>query len=181
MAELIIVDEVAFIGTKMLQEGILPVGMSEHVATLLATTPGESVSWFMQSIKIIDAETGKPLIPLLQSFKPCDAHSKTATQWTCTCNIDKRANWKSPSRERKWKQFWQGNIEVFEAERRGVVVDSAGVIFNAECVHRLATRDKFHIRHPPRYIYIGIDPAEGGKDHFAMTAMAFCEGVWVVS
>lgn len=165
----------------MLKTGPLPVGLNDHVTTLLATTPGSQTSWFMQAIKMIEPTTGLPIIPLKRTYKPCDFHAKTATPWVCACKMDKRASWKNPVRERIWEPLWQADKETFVAENLGVEVDMGGSVFNSAWVERLRTRTPYEITGPVRWIYIAMDPAEGGRDEFAIVAMALIDTVWVVS
>ena len=159
---------------------ILPVVLSDHVTTLFATTPGPVTSWFMQAIKLRDAQ-GKPLIPLKRTYEPCDMHAQTDTPWICACNIIKRAEWKNETREDYWAPLWGARRDVFEQERKGVEIHLTTQMFSAQSVEQLRTRPHLPVRSPLRYIYIAIDPAEGGKDEFAIAALTFQDSHWLVS
>ena len=173
--------EAAFASAHFLLTGPLPVGLNDHVCVLLATTPGKLDSWFMRSIRLISEETGKPIIPVLRTYQPCDAHMKTDAPWMCQCKVNKRATWKNPIKERIWKPLWGTESAVFAAENLGIELDANDSMFHADWVHALRTRPRKRIDSMARYVYIGIDPAEGGFDQFAITAMTLVDTVWVVS
>jgi hypothetical protein len=147
----------------------------------MATTPGPVDSWFMRAIKLISPETGKPIIPVLRTMKICDACMKGPAPWACQHSINKRATWKNPIKERIWKPLWGAAEDVFAAENLGIELDSSDNMFHADWVHSLRTRPRKRIDSMARYVYIGIDPAEGGFDQFAITAMVLLDCIWVVS
>lgn len=135
----------------------------------------------MRAIKLISEETGKPIIPVLRTVKICDACMKSDAPWSCQHNTNKRATWKNPIKERIWKPLWGINSEIFAAENLGIELDSNDAMYHADWVHTLHTRPRRRIESMARYVYIGIDPAEGGFDQFAITAMVLIDVVWVVS
>lgn len=155
---------------SLLLECVLPVGLSTHVATVLATTPGRDDSWFMRALNLVRPDTGLPLMPVKRAYEPCDMHAKTRTPWVCTCNINQRASWKNPERERIWAPFWFSNQETFIAESLGVQVASSNQGFHPEAVARLRERPRCTLAPPVRFIFITVDPAEGGQDEFAIVA-----------
>jgi hypothetical protein len=178
----ILVDEASFIRDPMLLSTILPVGLNSFVATFLASTPGDANSWMMRSISLYDSETGEPLIPLLKTVEPCDMHAKTDKPWLCNCKQNKRAPWKSSAREKFWEPFWgaQGK-KTFFTETYGLVLDAVGACFHSKWLERLKTRPPVEITIPPNYVYVSIDPAEGGPDEFAISVMTISRDHWVVS
>jgi len=174
------IDEASFISGNMLKTGPLPVGLNDHVTTLLATTPGKQSSWFMQAIKML-TDDGRPIIPLKRTYEPCDYHAKTETPWVCTCRVNNRSAWKNPERENIWRPLWQADQATFAAENLGIEMDHGGSVFHSAWVDALRARPRYRFTTPARFIYIGIDPAEGGKDEFAITAMTLLDTIWVVS
>lgn len=170
MADLQIVDEAAFVAAKMFLECVLPVGLNTQVTTLLATTPGPEESWFMQAIRLVRDDTGEPIIPIKRAYEPCDYHAKTKTPWVCMCRLNNRASWKNPQREQQWAPLWGEHQDTFQAENKGVSVATGNRGFNPETVHRLRERPGYVIGAPVNFIFITIDPAEGGKDEFAIVA-----------
>jgi len=176
VADLQIVDEAAFVANSLLLECVLPVGLSSHVATVLATTPGREDSWFMRSIKLMRPDTGQPLMPVKRAYEPCEMHAKTRTPWVCTCTINQRASWKNPERERMWAPFWFANQDTFIAESLGVQVTASTQGFHPDAVARLRERPRYHIGQPVRFIFITVDPAEGGQDEFAIVASTDVNG-----
>ena len=135
----------------------------------------------MRSIRLISAETGKPIIPVLRTFTACDSCLKTAAPWACLHRTNKRATWKNPIKERIWKPLWGAAEDVFAAENLGIELESSDNMFHSDWVHALRMRPRKRIESMVRYVYIGIDPAEGGFDQFAITAMVLLDTIWVVS
>lgn len=165
----------------MMKSAILPVGLNSHVTTLLATTPGKPTSFFMQAIKLVDPESGKPIIPVLRTYEPCDFHMKTDTPWICTCKANKRAVWKSANRERVWQPLWGADQDVFAAENLGIEMDMTASMFHTNWVEDLRTKPAYKVTSLARYIFVGVDGAAGGQDLFAITALAIFDTTWVVS
>ena len=181
VADVQVIDEAAFVSANMILTGILPVGLNAHVATLLATTPGKQSAWFMRAIKLINPQTNKPIIPLLRTYMPCDFHLKTDTPWICTCKANKRADWKSPAREEIWRPLWFDRQETFAAENKGIEIDMNNSVFSTKWVNTFRSAQREVISSMQRFVYIAIDPAEGGQDEFAICAMAVVDTLWVVS
>lgn len=176
------IDEASFIRDPLLLSTILPVGLNSFVATFLASTPGDANSWMMRSILLYDPVTKEPLIPLLRTVEPCDMHAKTDKPWLCNCRPTKRAFWKSTGREQHWEAFWgaQGK-KTFFTETHGLVLGAEGVQFHAKWLERLKNRPTMEIGIPPTFIYVSVDPSEGGPDDFAVNVMTFVNDHWVVS
>lgn len=172
IADLQIVDEAAFVSPRLLLECVLPVGLNTHVTTVLATTPGPEEAWFMKAIGLIRDDNGKPLIPIKRAYEPCEMHAKTRTPWVCTCRMNDRASWKNPERERLWAQLWFSRQDTFHAENLGLQVASTNQAFHPDAVARFRDRPRRTIVEPVRFIFITIDPAEGGQDDFAIVASA---------
>ena len=165
---------------KLLLECVLPVGLSTHVTTVLATTPGPEESWFMKAIRLVIEGTDEPLIPLKRAYQPCEMHAKTRTPWVCTCKVNQRATWKNPERERQWAQLWFTRQDTFIAENLGVQAVSTNQAFHPEAVARLRERPRRAVAETLRYIFITIDPAEGGSDEFAIVASACVDGASLI-
>jgi hypothetical protein len=182
VADLQIVDEAGFVSGAMYKSAVLPVGLNSHVTTLLATTPGKPTSFLMQAIKLIDPQTGRPIIPVLRTYQPCDYHMKTDTPWVCTCKASKRAEWKSAVRERAWQPLWGTDQDVFAAENLGIEMDFSASMFHAAWVEALRTRPRHKLSSHARYVFVGVDGAAGGEDQFAITAMVPVDHTtWLVS
>ena len=131
----------------------------------------------MKAIKLVIEETGKPIIPLLVAWKPCDVHAKTATPWTCMCKTNQRAKWKSARRESIWKPLWFSQQEKFIAESLGISVAGGTQAIHPDAVERMRVETpRMLLSFPPRFIFITMDPAEGGLDEFAIQATAMVDG-----
>jgi len=135
----------------------------------------------MQAIKLINPESGKPIIPVLRTYEPCDFHMKTDAPWLCACKANKRAVWKSANRERVWQPLWGADQDVFAAENLGVEMDLTSNMFSAAWIEDLRTKPTYKVNSLARYIFVGVDGAAGGQDLFAITALAIFDTTWVVS
>jgi hypothetical protein len=172
VADFQIIDEAAFVKRALIESCVLPVGLNTHVTTVLASTPGDAESWFMQAIRLVDDESGLPIVPIKRAYEPCDMHKKTRTPWVCACKLDQRAAWKNLERERVWSKLWFSRQDTFIAENLGLQVATGNVGFHPDSVQRFLDRPRFPITASPPVIFIAIDPAEGGPDEFAITAAA---------
>lgn len=182
VADLQIVDEAAFVKDSLLLQCVLPVGLNAHVTTLMASTPGPAESWFMQAIKLLKPDSDVPVMPIIRAFAPCDMHAKSKNPQACMCKLDQRASWKNKTRERNWEGFWFSQKDTFIAENLGLQMADGAQVFHPDTVQRLRDRQRFHVTSPPAFIYITIDPAEGGKDKFAIVAHTDVGShKWVVS
>ena len=176
IADLQIVDEAGFVPSKLFMECVLPVGLSNHVTTVLATTPGPEDSWFMQAIKLVREDNGEALIPLKRAYEPCDMHRKTRTPQICMCRANQRASWKNPLRERAWAPLWFSRQDTFHAENLGIEIVSNNQAFHPDAIARFRTRPRMEIKETVKYIFIAIDPAGGGQDEYSIVAAASVGG-----
>ena len=181
VADFQIVDEAAFVNDSLLLQCVLPVGLNGHVTTLMASTPGPSESWFMQAIGLMRPDSDEPLMQIKRAFAPCDTCAKSKRPQACMCKLDQRASWKNKVRERNWEPFWFSQKDTFVAENLGLQMADGAQVFHPDTVQRLRDRPRVSVKKPPPFILITIDPAEGGKDKFAMVAHANVgPGEWVV-
>lgn len=134
----------------------------------------------MQAIRLVREDTGEPLIPIKRPYEPCEYHAKTATPWVCMCKFDQRATWKNAERERLLAPLWFAQQDVFAAENLGIQAASGNIAFHPDAVARFRTRIVPPLSAPQPYVFICIDPAEGGKDEFAISAMCDVGGAALV-
>lgn len=179
-ADFQIIDETAFVAEKLITHCVLPVALNQHVTTLFASTPGPPESWFMQAIRLVREDTGQPLIPIKRPYEPCDYHARTATPWVCMCRFDQRATWKNAERERLLAPLWFARQDVLAAENLGIQIASSNIAFHPDSVERFRRRVVPPLTSNPPYVYITMDPAEGGKDEFAIVALCDIGGAAMV-
>jgi len=170
----VVVDEAAFIKAEMYRRGFLPVGLNRHVSTFLATTPGPSTCFFSQLISQVDQQ-GNPRLPLLVFGRPCDACMKKPDYWTCQHKRHERAPWKDTGRESRWAWMWFGDNEAFAAEAVGFFKGDNRKLVQPEVIYRMRDKPKYHAERSPKFIFITLDFAEGGKDEVALIAVFFTE------
>lgn len=98
----------------------------------------------------------------------------------CLHNLNDRAPSKNPARADTLKLLFRDQ-KRFLAENYGVVLTPSDRCFDSASVLRVLQKEPVDV--PPRvkYVFIAIDPAEGGRNDFALTAQV-CIGAndWVV-
>lgn len=100
------------------------------------------------------------------------------------CPHFERAPWKSKAKDDQVKAIFkqQGKMELFEQEMRGQVISKMNFLVAGKFINLLRDRPLFKWRHPPRLIYLGIDPHGGGKtSETAIMALGYYRGSHVVS
>ena len=168
MADFQIVDEAAFVKDALMLQCVLPVGLNGHVTTLLASTPGPPESWFMQAIKLLRPDSDQPIMHIKRAFEPCDMHAKSKNPQACMCKLNQRASWKNTQREQIWEPLWFSQKDTFIAENLGLQGADGSQVFHPDTIQALRDRKREHINSKPAFVFITIDPAEGGPDRFGI-------------
>lgn len=135
----------------------------------------------MQAIKLLRPDSDQPIMHIKRAFAPCDIHAKSKNPQVCMCKLDQRASWKNKQRERVWEALWFSQKDTFMAENLGIQMADGSQVFHPDTIQALRDRKREEITKPPAFIFVTIDPAEGGPDKFAI--MGHCDagsGKWVV-
>lgn len=176
------VDEAAFCGEDLFEELVLPLALQEDVATMFVTTPGPQDSWLMQAVQQVHSSAPTtPIIPVISAYTPCDLCKTSLSPGSCLHNLNDRAPSKTSTRSDMLKPLFRDQ-QRFLAENYGLAITPSDRCFDAASVMYMLNRPPIYVPPMVRYVFVGIDPAEGGRNHFAITAQV-CVGAneWAVS
>lgn len=71
--------------------------------------------------------------------------------------------------------MWFGDNEAFAAEAVGFFKGDNRKLVQPDVIYRMRDKPKYHADKAPKFIFITLDFAEGGKDEVALIATFFTE------
>jgi hypothetical protein len=176
-ADLIILEEAAWMDQRIYINTVLPVTGNKGVGTLAITTPGDDLNWFSFLSDLIDPLTGKLIFKTYFVGGACTACQAAGKPEDCTHK--EMPPWKDPAVMQRMKAIM--NVESFNREIGGIITIDAKLIY-AHFVPSFRTLKRHVWSVPPDLIFVAVDPAGGGsQSHYEITSIALDQGRWVVS
>jgi hypothetical protein len=176
-----IVDEALVLEREFIETLLLPVAALSDVTCIFATTPGDDTSWIAQAIAKRDPDNPDlPYVPLVTAYKPCKTCEREKRLELCPHVINFRPDYKDEYRIKKLQEL-TADKDTYLAEMYGIQQYSSQRYFSKDDLAALFAAPRYKLTQPPREIFISIDPANGGHDHYAITGMVRgADGIWVV-
>lgn len=152
---------------------VLPLMSEKHV--LLATSsPNVGGGSYTDVIFARDAD-GKKLMNSVILGDPCDMCKAGPTPEACTHKQDELASWKDPRKMARLAKVYRavGGEAILQGELHTMPKQSTSTLFPSHIYSdMLGSRPKVvDPRDRINAVYVGIDPAGGGKCEFALTAI----------
>lgn len=176
-----IVDEALVLEREFIETLLLPVAALADVTCIFATTPGDDTSWIAQAIAKRDPDNPDlPYVPQVTAYKPCKTCEREKRLELCPHVINFRPDYKDEYRIKKLQEL-TADKDTYLAEMYGIQQYSSQRYFSKDDLAALFAAPRYKLTQPPREIFISIDPANGGHDHYAITGMVRgADGMWVV-
>ena len=125
-------------------------------------------------------QEGEQLINVLFIGRPCNECLRDDKPWLCPHQL--LPPWKSSQRQQRYsKVLYAGRQDQNLREQFAVITECGQRQFDDEDIDALATAAPHVTNRSPDFIYLLVDPAEGGESDFGVT-MCFWDGpLFVVS
>jgi len=184
-ADLVILEEAAFITQPFFNAVIVPLIGVNQTAILAISTPGEGDSNYYNLLLDLKDEDGAPMFLTIEIGLACDVCRDEGKAADCTHTRVRLPPWKSKARQRKQRRILaQTDPEVMAREVMGVTVSEGVHPFNPVLLRAWdSPEQRVHLKNrASRVIFLSIDPAGGGNpSEFALCGLMYYEQRYTVS
>ena len=151
---------------------ILPLMSETGHVLLAASSPNVGGGAFTDVVFAKDAD-GVPLMNSVVLGDPCDMCKATSTPETCNHKTEEWATWKDPKRMARLAEIYRAtnmqNVLMSELHTMPRLMDSS--LFSADIYSYMGATPPKKSSAKIRVVYIGLDPAGGGKCELAICAI----------
>ncbi len=181
-ADLIIIDEAAFISFDLLTYTIIPVATQRLTSLLMLSTPSgdSSQSYFTRLMELKDKATGQLCFHVVRIGVACEDCEAEGTPWKCD-HVANENPWMSSTKKRRLSKFYEGNEDRNQQENYGMFVQSANMAYNTALVKSFHEQELYHVESTPKVMFLAIDPSGGGPSDMAFTLAFEDHGMMIVS
>jgi len=184
-ANLICVDEAAYIPLEMFYEVIVPLIGMEDAVLVMISTPVDSFNFFTKLMNMRDPDTGDPLFLLVDMELSC-ARCKKRDPLKCTHRLKLLPPWKSEDKNKIMKVIMQDQLTILVRENMGIVTDEGNSLIPSNAIDRWLDAPRFV---PEKFttapiLVLTVDPNGGGAgtgSEMAICTVAIMYGSRVVS
>ena len=176
------IDEAAFLGYQTWVETIVPVLQQVKTSLIAASTALDDRNYFSSLTKLRDPDTGRLIFNTVRISQICSKCQETETPWLCTHLNYKLPAWKSAKKTNRMKAFYgEGQEHLHLREILGEVADSSRGAIASSLIKRFRVLEPRPILHPPKAIYMAVDPGGGGAGEMGIVACVDIDGEFIVS
>lgn len=166
-ANMIILEEAAFINEKIFYDVIVPLlGVKDTVLIGISTPPKDGFNYYLGLFDCNDAN-GEPIFKIEKVELQCK-ECQEKQQSKCPHIKVPEPKWKTSSRKDIQKRIYAKNPDVFRREVEGLAVSVDTYVFHGQNVDALMRQAKGQVSPLSsadlvNFVFIGIDPSGGGN------------------
>lgn len=184
-ADVILVDEAAYIPLEMFYEVIVPLIGMENSVLIMISTPVDSFNFFTRLMETRDPDTGYPLFLVVDMELSCK-RCKETDPLKCTHRLKYLPPWKSEDKNKLMKLIMADQVTILARENYGIATDEGKSYIPKNAIDRFEIHPRFAPDHglTCSLVYITIDPNGGGLgpgSDMAIISVALLYGMRVVS
>jgi len=177
-AQLLVVDEAAFVDRRLFTEGLFPILRMKDTALLCLSSPGDESNHYSRMVQAVDSATQKPVFKYIQAKQICDECLKLPNEEAVKCeHIKNTSPWINHRRSKKFQALYDDPVLAM-AEYGGVIRSSNMSAFRKSEILTLFDENqtpRVRTTATPSMIFITADNNGGGSSH-----MALCSGYYAV-
>jgi hypothetical protein len=174
-ADVIVMEEAAFIGEEVFHTGIVPLMGVGRTAVLAISTPGDDDNYYSVLLGKRKAN-GDPLFRTIPVGLACEECREAGKASECKHKVRELPSWKSDERHELTKELLP--TEKFNAEAQGLIGSAENVAFSRGEIERLFRRPAQPLTVKTRAIvYVACDPTGAGNSRFALIAFMWAHPV----
>jgi hypothetical protein len=181
IADLVIVDETAYVSEEFLKEMIMPLFEVSSTALICISTPETKSNLFAQLATLRTPDDSRPLFNVEKIELVCSACAQTAHPENCTHNLHLLPRWKSRSKFAMGGKLLGGRADLRMRESMGVTIDTSKPAFDAAAIADFAASIWRVPAALTQDVIIACDPNAGGSSAMALCAAVFVAGTMMVS
>ena len=173
-ADIIFLEEAAFIPVEVIQVIILPLARLRNAALIGISTPGtDEDGFFNEIIKLKDPnDPNDTMFDIVTIGLVCEACKRRKVGEKCQHLSHLQPSWISSKGVDDVRAMMKGMSKTFMQENMGMHISSMHRYFKATLVERVFESEPVAFCRPPRTVYIGIDPSGGGNSNYAIASTA---------
>jgi hypothetical protein len=182
-ANIVILEEAAFISPALFYEVIAPLLGVERTVVLAISTPDESEdNYYSRLMDIKDPmEENAPLFKTIRIGLACDTCVSNNQASQCTHKQKLVPPWKSSRRQDKMRKIMAADKHLFMRENLGMISNSTQFMFPPHMVKRLHDATPFQFSRKCNLLYCAIDPSGGGtQSDYAVSTICVEKGEHVI-
>jgi len=169
--DLILMDEVDF-SKEALLTVVLPLLCERDVVLFALSSPNIHGGVFTSLVFAKDKD-GNPLSNSMVLGDPCDMCRSTPHPEQCNHKADTIASWKDKERMELVQKLYSsiGREDVYRAELGNMGTLKNDTVFKRETYSGMISSEPIVTSEMINAVFVGVDPAYGGKCHMAVTAI----------
>jgi hypothetical protein len=182
-ADIIILEEAAFIDKKMFQVVVAPLMGVNDTVVVAISSPSNSGNYYSELIEMAD-DDGTPFFKVVRVEGACEECKKAGRELECHHMAHILPPWKSQARLDRLMRYYKGkdDEELFKMENQGTIGRMGNLCFNKGYIDALRNEPLHMITQVQTAIHVAFDPHGGGRQSdSAMIAMVYDQGYQVVS
>lgn len=180
-ADLIILEEAAFVNDKVFSTVISPVLTVEYTAILGISTAQDDLNYYSKLLNMKRPGTDELLFRVLKVGLACEACAEAGKSGSCDHRTNRLPPWKPASRHRMLQAIMGSDEAGFAREALGEIASGDHYLYKAFIRH-LVKNPRVPLDKPVGAVYLAIDPSGGGAaSDYTLAATILQEGRHVVS
>lgn len=176
-ADLVIVDEAAYVNKDLFFETIVPLLEMKSCSLICISTPLDELNWFSTLLDMTDID-GLPFFKVIRLDTICNKCKLLSRKEMdkCTHKTDVLPSWKSgPRHERNKRLYEMDDLGRGLRENAGIVTGADNTVFDRDVVKQFFEHDTMQrfipdSDAPPRCVYIMVDPDADGDSELALVS-----------
>ena len=174
-ADIIILEEAAFIDPKVFKTVVVPLMGVNKTAVIAISTPDDELNYYSSLMELKD-EFGNSFFKTIRVGLSCDVCM--AAGIVCMHKLRRLPPWKSAARQRRIQKILEQDEILMKRETQGIIISTnCTYCFEAPIVNEFVAREPYQFKFPLPVIYTAIDPGGGGvTSDYAIMSMGIENG-----
>lgn len=171
-ANLIIIDEMAYIPSDLFFKVIVPILQMADTALFGLSSPEGSQNFFS---KLINLKAGdQPFFRVCDCQLICEDCRKLKPDEQVLCNhVKQQAKWLSSKKGERMKLLYGADSTTIAKEMMGVIADDFVPCFPQDLIQDMFALPSVVTTSSPKYVFVTIDPSGGG-----VSQLGICSGYY---
>lgn len=182
-AQVVIIEEAAFVSSDMVYKVIVPLLQVAGTALLAISTPDESdENYYSALMDVPDPDDpSRSLFKTIRLGLVCEACTAAGKSMECTHRAHLRPPWHTGPRQRKVRAIMQSNPELYQRETMGMLSNTVSYLFRSAEIQIFRNQPAFAWERNPDVLFLAVDPSGGGtQSDFALCTIGWHQGQAII-
>ena len=169
-ADIVVMEEAAFMDTKVFYEVIVPLLEVENTALICISTPQDSMNFYSEMFNM-KLPNGEGLFNTLEVKLACDECLAGDHPERCVHMTDEIPPWKSVAKFDMIKAIYGNKIELLQRESMGLVTEDMASVFKQKYIDIMYNATPYTLSKEPSFVFCATDPNGGGSSDMAIVSI----------